>query len=651
MRVELCLCWLLLVGSALLFVRGARGLPRRTLGLVLLLGAAWALGLALWGSRLQQTASFQAKVRGALPSRDRVEFVSSDTCQACHPSQYDSWHHSFHRTMTQIADANSVKGKFQGVTLVTPDADYHLSQSGDQFAVEIFEQSGAGAANRNLPFAAASQKTFALRANVAMLTGSHRQQVYWASTRLGNMQAAIPFAYLLDDQRWVPNSAIFLRDPAFGPMEPVWNDICIECHATGGQPRPNGHSESFATRVGELGIACESCHGPGLEHVRANHNPARRYQLHLGAKPDPTIVNPARLPSKLVSQVCGQCHGVIWIPSSRDWKENGFHYRPGDDMEKTTPLVKVALRDSQPWMKELLRQDPAYLQNRFWSDGMVRVSGREFNGLVESPCYKRGDLTCLSCHSMHHSDPDAQVTQSKESNESCLQCHKSFRDKLEQHTHHLAGSTGSLCYNCHMPYTTYGLLKAIRSHQIDSPSVAKTQATGRPNACNLCHLDRSLGWTAGYLAKWYQQPLPKLNEEEQTLSSAVTMLLRGDAGQRALIAWSMGWPPARKTSGEEWLAPYLGQLLEDPYPAVRYIAGRSLRRLPEFKDLTCDFIGSPNQCAAAHQQALAIWQQGKSLQPAPARRQLLMGPNLSLDQKTFHRLLRQRDDHPMDLRE
>jgi hypothetical protein len=202
-----------------------------------------------------------------------------------------------------------------------------------------------------------------------------------------------------------------------------------------------------------------------------------------------------------------------------------------------------------------------------------------------------------------------------------------------------------------MPYTTYGLLKAIRSHQIDSPSVAKTQETGRPDACNLCHLDRSLGWTAGYLAKWYQQPSPPLNEEEQNLSSAVTMLLRGDAGQRALIAWSMGWAPARKISGEDWLAPYLGQLLEDPYLAVRYIAGRSLRRLPGFNDLTYDFIGPTHQCAASHQQALAIWQQGKPSKAAPARRQLLMEPNLNLDKEEFNRLLRQRDDRSMDLRE
>ncbi len=107
---------------------------------------------------------------------------------------------------------------------------------------------------------------------------------------------------------------------------------------------------------------------------------------------------------------------------------------------------------------------------------------------------------------MHQSSPTNQLAKGMASNAACLQCHSSFEKRPEQHTHHLAGSSGSLCYNCHMPYTSYGLLKALRSHQISNPTVKASLQTGRPNACNLCHLDKSLRWTAQNLFAWYGIP-------------------------------------------------------------------------------------------------------------------------------------------------
>ena len=36
---------------------------------------------------------------------------------------------------------------------------------------------------------------------------------------------------------------------------------------------------------------------------------------------------------------------------------------------------------------------------------MVRVGGRDYTAMVESPCYLKGELSCLSCHQMHHPQP------------------------------------------------------------------------------------------------------------------------------------------------------------------------------------------------------------------------------------------------------
>src|SRR5688500_8513844 len=63
---------------------------------------------------------------GARPEREIADrpiqvpddgFVSSQTCQSCHPGEYGSWHRSYHRTMTQVATPESVVADFNNVTV------------------------------------------------------------------------------------------------------------------------------------------------------------------------------------------------------------------------------------------------------------------------------------------------------------------------------------------------------------------------------------------------------------------------------------------------------------------------------------------------------------------------------------------------------
>ncbi len=241
-------------------------------------------------------------------------------------------------------------------------------------------------------------------------------------------------------------------------------------------------------------------------------------------------------------------------------------------------------------MKELLEKKPSFFQRVFWPDGMVRVSGREYNGLIESPCYQNGDLSCLCCHSMHDSDPNDQLKLAATGNQVCLDCHTTMKDDIAAHTHHDVNSAGSQCYNCHMPHTTIGLLTAMRSHQISSPGVEQELETGRPNACNLCHLDQTLEWTSEKLHAWYQHPAAKLSEEQKTTAASLIWMLKGDAGNRLLAAWHMGWGPAKTAAAGRWTEPFLGSAMVDPYPAVRFNAWRSLRNNGAADGLVYDYV-------------------------------------------------------------
>src|SRR5262245_54488031 len=48
----------------------------------------------------------------------QTDYTSSNSCRACHPSQYATWHASYHRTMTQVAGPETVVADFDTVTVV-----------------------------------------------------------------------------------------------------------------------------------------------------------------------------------------------------------------------------------------------------------------------------------------------------------------------------------------------------------------------------------------------------------------------------------------------------------------------------------------------------------------------------------------------------
>lgn len=577
-------------------------------------------------------------------------YVSSDSCRACHPRQYATWRHSYHRTMTQVAEPESVIGSFD-TTLDHDGGRYRLAHDGSEYSVEM-----------DLPLRGRPGESLRVEKPIVLTTGSHHMQVYWYATERSRELVALPFAYLVADRRWVPRVSIFLAPPEirWGMELGAWNATCIKCHTTHGRPRIRGIGE-VDSRVSEFGIACEACHGPAAEHVRVNRDPRRRYELHRAAAADPTVVQPARLAGRPSSQVCGQCHAVTLFrdrDDDTDFREHGFAYRPGDDLSRTRLVVRPGADPDDPDSRALALNHPEFrAENQFWSDGQVRVSGREFSGLVESPCYAGGKFNCLSCHTMHKPDDDPrsldewaddQLIRGMDGDEACLQCHGEYRRDLARHTFHKPESSGSRCYNCHNPYTTYGLLKAIRSHQVSNPTVAESVATGRPNACNQCHLDKTLAWTADYLEKWYRTPAPASSERERTVAASVLWTLEGDAGQRALMAWSFGWDAARAASGSTWTLPYLAQLMMDPYHAVRYIAGRSLRRIEGFADFEYDHMAPAAELGLANRRLLDAWQ---ALRAARTGDELLIGTDGRVDLGRYVELLGSRDNRAMILAE
>ena len=431
-------------------------------------------------------------------------YAGSESCRECHEHQHQTWHHSWHRTMTQEADPENILGDFNDVTITN-----HVGQS-----VELFKRDGRAWFRTDYdPHLFIGRSPPRREYPIELLTGSHHMQIYWFPAGRSRTLGMMPVVWLKEDQRWVPRQSVFLipSGEEFDSEVARWNETCLKCHTTNPEQRREvgGPQNSYDSHVSELGISCESCHGPGAAHVAIH---ASKNSKEVSTLVD-RIVNPDAMSHDISSQVCGGCHSVS---SVKDRKTQWRDHKPGDVLVATREL-ELGGSASEPDTEFYDGMEKQY-DDTFWKDGMVRVSGREYTAMLKTSCHTTGGMSCLNCHAMHQSKNDKRAPKEwandllhpfKNENQSCLECHAEAKYSAVSHTHHQVGSSGASCVNCHMPHTTYGLLKAMRSHSVSSPSVRETTEVLRPNACNLCHLDKTLQWTARRMSEWVRATGPE----------------------------------------------------------------------------------------------------------------------------------------------
>lgn len=614
-------------------------------GLTGVLVATSGWGLALCGITVWQNRQLPPSPPHQPLASPDDGYVSSAACRSCHPAQYTSWHASFHRTMTQRATAASVAAPLDGLELTHGGKVYRVARDSDAFFV------------RERP-AANTTAAFGAPREIVLTTGSHHQQNFWIATGAARTLEPFPFGWLIADRKWVPVGDSFLAPPEVADTRGgagTWNNGCLNCHTTHGRSRGLG-DQVFDSRVTEFGIACESCHGEGREHIAKQRNPLTRYQAHLTRAGDPAIANPAKMSGPASALACGQCHSIWAFESAAAESHANRHgptFRPGQPGLGDRFVAQPTTDDHRVQKDALRAANPHFFTDSYWPDGMVRVTGREYNGVALSPCFKGGNFSCLSCHEMHPAAADratlstwavGQMRSDGHSDRACLQCHENIGANVTAHTHHAPASPGSRCYDCHMPHTGFGLMRAVRSHQVSSPTVAESIRHGRPNACNLCHLDQPLAWTAEKLTAWYGQPAPALSPDDRTIASGARWLLQGDAGQRGLVAWGMGWAPAQAAAGRDWFAPYLAITLNDPYAAVRYAAWKSLQTLPGFEAFAFDYVADDASTFDAANRAYRIALDAFRQTPRPFPAATLLDGLGRFEPATYQRLLDTRDN-------
>ena len=101
-----------------------------------------------------------------------------------------------------------------------------------------------------------------------------------------------------------------------------------------------------------------------------------------------------------------------------------------------------------------------------------------------------------------------------------------------------------------------------------------------------------------------------------------------------------------------WTLPLLGQLLLDPYDAVRITAGRSLQKQPGVAELEYDAMAPADERRGVADRVQTLWKQRLlAMGPSADPRSLIDDPNRQLPLNLFELLRRQRNDRVVALRE
>jgi len=161
--------------------------------------------------------------------------------------------------------------------------------------------------------------------------------------RLGNWIFQASLSYCVPSKSWELSPGYVADDVGFTR---VMTSGCLVCH--NGQPVPEpkrkGMYKDPPFRLGELGVSCEACHGPGELHLREMQT--HKDRVLQANEVDDSIVNPAKLPPRLADDICRLCHqagdAVVLNPGKTD-----MDFRPGTALSGTMNIVRRPLRENE----------------------------------------------------------------------------------------------------------------------------------------------------------------------------------------------------------------------------------------------------------------------------------------------------------------
>ena len=334
---------------------------------------------------------------------DRSKYVGDAACLPCHQKQGLSYLHTAHHLTSQLANKDTILGSFaEGSNiLMIVDPTHTTAEPGLFFKME--RKDGGYYETAETGFGTDLQSR---TEKIDLITGSGVRgatYLYWQGDRLFEL----PVSYWRDGQRWI-NSPGY-EDGTANFSRPV-NPGCLECHASyikalSSDPLTNSYDRETLI----AGIACETCHGPGADHIAQQKAGTAKAEGQ-------SILNPAKFSRDRQVDLCALCHNGI----QREALTPAFSYVPGQPLsDYFKPIASEAAEHPD-------------------------VHGNQVGLLERSRCFRSSqNMTCSTCHDVHAPERAAASYSDR-----CLTCHKwqscgvakTMGEKIKAN-----------CIDCHMP--------------------------------------------------------------------------------------------------------------------------------------------------------------------------------------------------------
>jgi hypothetical protein len=395
----------------------------------------------------------------------RDDYIGPDACGECHPENHARWKQSLHAAMNGIADAVTPSGA------PAVKGDFHVATVSYAGGTARFERDG-GVLVMRFDVPGRVQRRY----QVTRTIGSHALQEYVGVQIVGpepagdpaySTEIRLPFGYWLARPGWYPQPyydewfpAEYAADgtpewDAYFPEPTPWATRCAWCHNTYAFERRLARSD-------ERGL------GRGLEQF---------YRRVSGGVQDVEALPVDELVTVGIS--CESCH--LGGRAHADGAPISFTPR-GPELARRELERSLGGREDPVVVNAICAQCHSTPAPRF-PDGASARNSTEALDLAAGAC---DGIRCTDCH-----DPHAGGETPAATGAACARCHAMTPDH--------GGHTSTTCIDCHMPRIVQGIASMVRSHRISSPANPAMLGADGVNACNLCHLDRSVAWTAAQL--------------------------------------------------------------------------------------------------------------------------------------------------------